>query len=109
MTARRVYISVINDLATDQRVDRVAGILLDRGMEVVCIGRKLPNSPALTGSRYRTVRFRMMFRRGPMFYACYNLRLLTWLLVAPAPVLLIANDLDTLPANYIAGRIRRIW
>ncbi len=108
MTTGRVYISVINDIATDQRVNRVAGLLLDSGLEVICIGRRLRNSPSMADSGFRAVRFKMIFNKGPLFYACFNMRLLTWLLFAPAPVLLIANDLDTLPANYLAGKFRKV-
>ena len=44
---KRVYISVINDLVTDQRVHRVANLLVDQGMEVTCIGRRQKWSPVL--------------------------------------------------------------
>jgi len=50
----------------------------------------------------------MLFTGGPLFYACYNFRLLLTLLLARKPALFISNDLDTLPATYIAARIRRI-
>ncbi len=50
----------------------------------------------------------MLFRKGPMFYACFNLRLLTTLLIVRKPALFIANDLDTLPASFTASRIRKV-
>lgn len=50
----------------------------------------------------------MLFTRGPLFYACFNLRLLTTLLFARKPALMISNDLDTLPANFLASRIRGV-
>lgn len=50
----------------------------------------------------------MLFARGPFFYACFNLRLLLSLLVSKRPALMIANDLDTLPSNYLASRIRKV-
>ena len=100
---KRVYISVINDLVTDQRVHRVVDLLQGRGMEVTCIGRRLPHSPGLEGVSFRYRRYRMLFTKGPLFYACYNARLLLTLLTARKPSLFIANDLDTLPAGFMAN------
>ncbi len=50
----------------------------------------------------------MLFTGGALFYACFNLRLLTTLLFTKRPAILISNDLDTLPANFIASRIRKV-
>ena len=105
---KKVYISVINDLATDQRVHRVATLLAAEGADVLCIGRILPDSPDLEEFPFRVQRFRMWINRGPLFYASYNFRLCWKLLTSSKPDLLIANDLDTLLANYAAARIRRI-
>lgn len=105
---KRAYISVINDLATDQRVGRVARLLTEQGFEVCCIGRRLKDSPVLKNKPFRATRFRMIFTGGPLFYACYNLRLFLTLLCAKKPVVLISNDLDTLPANFFASRIRSV-
>lgn len=105
---KRAYISVINDLATDQRVGRTAGLLAAQGFEVRCFGRKLKNSPDLPDRPFTHRRYRMLITGGPFFYACFNLRLLFSLLFAKSPALFISNDLDTLPASYIAGRIRRV-
>ncbi|MCK4464410.1 MAG: glycosyltransferase [Bacteroidales bacterium] len=49
----------------------------------------------------------MVFNRGALFYACFNFRLFFYLLFRKMD-LLLANDLDTLPANYIVSRIKRI-
>lgn len=105
---KRVFISVINDLATDQRVGRVSDLLMDQGMEVTCIGRRLRSSPDLDHVRFQSKRFRMIFTKGPLFYACFNMRLLLTLLFVKRPGLFIANDLDTLPATFTASRIRRV-
>ena len=105
---KRVYIAVINDLVTDQRVHRVADLLQERGMEVTCIGRRLRNSPDLEGVGFKHRRFRMLFTKGPLFYACFNVRLLITLLFVRKPILFVANDLDTLPASFMASRIRKV-
>jgi glycosyltransferase involved in cell wall biosynthesis len=105
---KRVFISVINDLATDQRVGRIARLLADRGFDVQCIGRRLKESPEMGTKSFGIRRFRMLITGGPLFYAFFNLRLMVSLLFTRKPVLLIANDLDTLPANYIVSRLRRL-
>lgn len=105
---RRAYISVINDLVTDQRVNRVALLLSEIGFEVYCFGRRLRTSPELPINALRYRRYRMLFTGGPLFYAFFNLRLLTSLLFLRRPALLISNDLDTLPANYLVSRIRKV-
>lgn len=99
---------MINDLATDQRVGRVARLLSEEGFEVMCIGRKQRLSPDLQNVPYKLRRYRMLFTSGPLFYACFNLRLLTTLLFVKKPAVIISNDLDTLPANFMASRIRRV-
>lgn len=43
-----------------------------------------------------------------MFYACFNTRLFLTLLFAKKPGLFISNDLDTLPASFVAGKLRRV-
>jgi glycosyltransferase involved in cell wall biosynthesis len=105
---KRVYISVINDLATDQRVGRVAKLLTENNFDVCCIGRRLKKSPVPEDNTFKIRRYRMLFTAGPLFYACFNLRLLITLLFIKRPVVFISNDLDTLPANFIASRIRKV-
>ena len=69
------------------------------------IGRKNVDSQYIDRP-YRTHRFSMFFQKGFLFYAEYQLRLFFRLLFEKADVY-IANDLDTLLANYLASRIRR--
>ncbi len=103
---KSVILSVSNDLFSDQRVDRTCSVFVELGYDVLLIGRKLPGSP-LPGTRpYRTKRMRLWFNRGFLFYAEYNIRLFFRLLFSPADIF-YANDLDTLPANYWAAKIRR--
>lgn len=108
MIFKRVYISVINDLVSDQRVQRHASLLADQGMEVNCIGRRRKWSPELDGKSFKVSRFRMLINKGPLFYLCFNIRLFFKLLFVPRPTLFIANDLDTLPAVYLVARIRKV-
>jgi glycosyltransferase involved in cell wall biosynthesis len=102
---KKVSLSVINDLVTDNRVHKVAVSLQKMGFEPVLIGRLLPESDALERD-YQTHRMKLIFRKGAMFYFEYNLRLFIRLLNLKTDVF-VANDLDTLPANYLASRIKQ--
>ncbi len=101
----RVYVSVSNDLYSDMRVDKVCNTLVSMGFDVTLVGRKLPNSLALTQRNYNTKRLRLFFRKGALFYAELNLRLFFYLLFKKHSVLL-SNDLDTLLANYWVARFK---
>lgn len=103
---KRIIVSVTNDLVCDNRVNKVCSTLSDMGFDILCIGRKLPGSPEFTPQNYKIRRFRLLFNKGPFFYACYNCRLFCFLLFSRFD-LLLANDLDTLPANYIISRTKK--
>lgn len=100
-----IYIVVTSDLTTDQRVLKIAGSFHRKGWNVVLIGRLLPTSKPLQTS-FTHKRMHLLFKKGPLFYAEYNFRLLLILLTQTYSTL-YANDTDTLPASYLASRIRR--
>ena len=102
----KICLSVTNDIITDQRVNRIAVSLTGLRADVTIVGRKRKNSPGLTNSEIRFRRFRLMFNKGPLFYACYNVRLFFYLLFHQFDVL-VANDLDTLPASFLISKIKR--
>ena len=101
---RKIIISVTNDLVADNRVHKVATSLMKFGFEVLLVGRKLKGSLPVNRD-YQTKRFRLFFTKGAKFYACYNIRLFFFLLFTKSDIFL-ANDLDTLPANFLASKIR---
>ena len=103
---KTVIISVINELISDQRVNRSCLTLQKAGYEVKLIGRQYKNSPKLLPRPYSCKRMQLFFKRGPFFYAEYNLRLFFLLLFSKADVL-FSNDLDTLLPNYLVSRIKR--
>ena len=102
---KKISLSVINDLVTDNRVHKVAVSLQKMGFEPLLIGRVLPESQPVERN-YRTHRMKLLFRKGPLFYIEYNLRLFFFLLKQEVDVL-VANDLDTLLANYLASRFKK--
>lgn len=103
---KRAILSVTNDLYTDARVDKVAQFLTRNGYDVTLVGRCYGDSPSLEPRAYKTERMRLLFRKGSVFYAEFNIRLLFHLLFKRCDVL-IANDLDTLLPNLIVSKLRR--
>lgn len=104
---KRIIVSVTNDLYTDQRVHKVCMFLLSQGYEVLLVGRKRKTSVDLPPRGYTTKRMRLLFDKGALFYAEFNFRLFLFLIFRRANILL-ANDLDTLLANYCASKFKPI-
>ncbi len=100
---KRIIVSVTNDLATDQRVKKICESLIEMNFEIVLIGRELSNSLALNRN-YKTIRMKLLFNKGFLFYAEYNIRLFLRLLFLKKGVLL-SNDLDTLLPNFLISKI----
>ncbi|WP_107037361.1 glycosyltransferase [Brumimicrobium mesophilum] len=105
MKAKRIIVSVTNDLYTDQRVHKVCSFLHENNYEVLLVGRKLENSQPINDRTYAIKRFKLLFTKGALFYANYNLRLFFFLIFNRFDVLL-SNDLDSLLANYCAHKIK---
>ncbi|MBN2610619.1 MAG: glycosyltransferase [Bacteroidales bacterium] len=104
--AVKICLSVTNDIVTDQRVNRIATSLLKLSASVTIVGRVRRTSPVLRPSGINYKRFRLLFNKGPLFYTCYNIRLFLYLLFHRFDIL-VANDLDTLPANYLVSRLKK--
>ncbi len=102
---KTAYISVTNDLVTDQRVHKIASFLSDKHIDVILIGRKFRHSMPVK-REYKTKRFHMLFNKNIWFYAEYNIRLFFFLLFKNFDFL-VANDLDTLPANHLISVLKK--
>lgn len=104
---KRIIVSVINDLVSDRRVYKHCTALSEMGYDLLLIGRQFPNSPEMYQAKYDYHRMKLFFRRGVFFYLFFNIRLFFFLLKQKVDIL-YANDLDTLLANYLVSKIKRV-
>ncbi len=106
MQKKRIVVSVISDLVSDQRVHKVCTFLKNQNADVLLIGRCFENSLPVESRSYETYRLKCYFRKGIFQYAEFNLKLFIQLLKIKADIFL-SNDLDTLLPNFIISKLRR--
>lgn len=104
---QRIIISVTNDISYDQRMQKTARTLIEKGYSVLIVGRKRKNSIPHNGNLWDSHRFSMIFEKGKGFYIEYQIRLFIFLLFHRAD-LFCSVDLDTILPNIIIGKIKRI-
>jgi glycosyltransferase involved in cell wall biosynthesis len=80
-------------------------LLCEIGYDVILVGRLRKKSLPLDTRNYRVKRFKLIFDKGPLFYAELNIRLFLFLVFNKVDVL-YSNDLDTLPANFLASKLK---
>ncbi len=101
-----IVVSVISDLVTDQRVHKVCTSLFNAGYDVLLIGAKRNTSLSLTPRKYKAERINLFFQKRIWFYAEFNIKLFFKLLFTRCHILL-GNDLDVMPANFLASKLKR--
>jgi len=101
-----ILLAATSDVATDQRVLKIAGTLAEEGHDVTVLCRMLPKYPALPQLSFNVKRKKMWFKKGLPFYATFNIALFFDILFSKADII-TANDLDTLPACAMAAALRR--
>ena len=106
MKTKKILVAVTNDISTDQRVEKTCKYLLSKGYEITVYGRVLPSTFEIDRP-YKIRRTKHFFNHNFLFYAEYNIRLLFFILKHKFDVIL-SNDLDTLSACYVAGKIKKI-
>jgi len=106
MIKKKITVSVISDLTTDQRVIRISNTLQMMGFDVTVIARCFANSLPLDNYLFKAKRIKCIFKKGILQYAEFNTKLFLKLLFCKSDYFL-ANDLDTLIPNYIISKWRR--
>ncbi len=105
MASKKITVSVISDLTTDQRVIRICTTLQQMGFEVLVFARSFNKSLPLDEYLFKATRIKCIFRKGILQYAEFNFKLFWRLLFAKTDYFL-ANDLDALIPNFIIGKLR---
>ena len=105
-TKKIAFVSVINDLVTDNRVNKSCMALIECGYDVTLVGRKLSNSLPIPNWTFKTIRLKMIFKKGPLFYFFFNLRLFFVGLINKTD-LFYANDLDTLAPLFLLSKLKK--
>jgi glycosyltransferase involved in cell wall biosynthesis len=101
-----IILAVTNDISTDQRVIRAAHTLYNIQARITIIGRHFHGKQSVSDPCFDAIRMNLFFNKGALFYAEYNIRLFFRLLLMKSDVL-VSNDLDTLPAVYLASKIKK--
>ena len=99
----RIIATVINDVIYDQRMIRIC-TSLSTDYEVSLWGRK-KSDEEIVPRPFKQKRFSFLINKGATFYLLYNLKMFIHLLFAKFDII-HAVDLDTLPAGYMASKIR---
>jgi glycosyltransferase involved in cell wall biosynthesis len=75
--------------------------------EITIIGRRLGDCCNSDSVPYKTVRLKMLFKKGFLFYSSFNFRLFFYLLFHRFD-LIVANDLDTLLPGFLISKLKRV-
>jgi glycosyltransferase involved in cell wall biosynthesis len=102
---RNIIVAVTSDIYTDMRVQKVVSFLVEKGENILVVGRK--TSEFELKVPFKTKRFRLAFNRSFLFYLEYNLRFFFFGLFKSVD-LIVANDLDTLLACSLLAKIKRV-
>jgi glycosyltransferase involved in cell wall biosynthesis len=104
---KRILIAANSDLSFDQRLLRISRSLNSNGYRPFLLGRMFDNSVALSKECFPQSRLRLLFQKGKLAYLELNIRLFFELLQQNCDAI-CSVDLDTLPACWLATRIRQI-
>lgn len=101
----RLVFTVTNNLNYDQRMIRICTTMQNAGYHVTLVGRRFQHSDPLIIQPFLQKRLFCFFKKGPFFYAEYNLKLFFYLLFLQFD-LVCAIDLDTILPCLFISKIR---
>ena len=101
---KKILVSVSNDISNDQRLFRTCQTLWNDDFDIYVVGREKKDSEPID-LHFKTKRVKMLFHKGFLFYAFFNLRLFFFLFFTKKDIL-YANDLDTLLPNYLVSKLQ---
>ena len=100
----KVLVSVFNNLATDQRVEKVCRTLFENGYHIELLGNNWLGSPELKRN-YPVSRLNLKSKVLRFAYVEFQYKLYKELLrKADQQTILLANDLDSLLPNYLVSK-----
>lgn len=102
---KNIVFAVINELNSDQRMQRTCNSLLNNGFHVTLIGKYHADSAPLINKPFKQIRLFLFFTRGKLYYLEYNIKLFIKLLFIKCDII-GAIDLDGMLASYLAAKIR---
>lgn len=106
MEKKRIIFTVTSNLENDQRVHKTALYFHNNGWNVKVIGSQNVRCNPNYAQPYQTHRINVLFKKGFLFYAEFNIRLF-FLLLFSRTDRIWANDTDTALAGFIASKIKR--
>lgn len=104
---KRIIFTVTNDLHYDQRMIRICSSLAGAGYRVTLVGVKNNDSAPPEEKNYARKRLPVFFKKGPGFYAEYNIRLFIYLIFKKADII-CCIDLDTILPVWLTSKLRNI-
>lgn len=101
----KIIFTVTSNLESDQRVHKTAQYFHENGWEVEVIGsQNRPCNPNYQQT-YKTHRINVLFKKGFLFYAEFNIRLF-FLLLFKSANRIWSNDTDTTVASFLSAKIK---
>lgn len=100
-----IIFTVTNNLATDQRMQRICNSLHNSGFNVLLVGCSKHHNISIKSS-YQTKLLNCTFKKGLLFYLEFNIRLFLFLLKTNSNII-SAVDADTILACTIAAICKR--
>ena len=104
----KILSAVLNNIETDQRLDKVCRSLMKFGYEVELIGATINGKPVLN-KPYKTFLIEQKNQSTMKKYAEFNYKLFfTLLKKSDKQTILLANDLDSLLPFYLVSKIKKL-